>query len=425
MDLSLGRSGPIRGELRCPSDKSLTHRALLLGGIAEGPSRIQKPLLSLDCKSTLGCLRCLGVGFETDAGGSLIVHPPTVWSQPESPLDCGNSGTTMRLLAGVAASRPLEAVMVGDESLSRRPMRRIADPLRAMGAGVEGDTPPLRIMGSANLKGIDFRSPVASAQVKSCVLLAGLRASDSTSVEEPLPTRDHTERMLSGLGVPVRRESETKVRVTGGSPVPGFEFVVPADFSSAAFFACAAAVLEGSAVLLQGVGLNPTRTGLLDVLDQIGALYEVRDLRDTLGEPVGDLWVEGKESLSPYRLSGHLVPRLIDEIPVLAVLATQLNGVSSIRDAEELRVKESDRIRKSAEGLRAMGAKVEEYPDGLDIEGPVSLSGAVIDPEGDHRIAMAFAIAAGFAESDVVIRNAGTIETSYPGFFDDLRKLQS
>lgn len=178
-------------------------------------------------------------------------------------------------------------------------------------------------------------------------------------------------------------------------------------------------------MLLQGVGLNPTRTGLLDVLDQIGALYEVRDLRDTLGEPVGDLWVEGKESLSPYRLSGRLVPRLIDEIPVLAVLATQLNGVSSIRDAEELRVKESDRIRKSAEGLRAMGAKVEEYPDGLDIEGPVSLSGAVIDPEGDHRIAMAFAIAAGFAESEVVIRNAETIETSYPGFFDDLRKLQS
>ncbi|GMU31816.1 MAG: 3-phosphoshikimate 1-carboxyvinyltransferase [Chthonomonadaceae bacterium] len=398
---------------------------MLLGGIAEDASRIQEPLLSLDCKSTLGCLRSLGVGFEADPSGSLIVHPPKGWSQPEAPLDCGNSGTTMRLLSGLVASRPLEAVLVGDESLSRRPMRRIADPLRAMGAGVEGDTPPLKISGSAELRGIDFQSPVASAQVKSCVLLAGLRASGSTSVEEPLPTRDHTERMLSGLGVEVQRESETKVRITGGSPVPGFEFLVPADFSSAAFFVCAAAAREGSALLLRNVGLNPTRTGLLDILDQIGARYEVRDLRDTLGEPVGDLWVEGRASLSPYRLSGSLVPRLIDEIPVLAVLATQLNGVSTIRNAEELRVKESDRIRKAVEGLRAMGAKVEEYPDGMDIEGPVRLSGAVIDPEGDHRIAMAFAIAAGYAKSEVVIRNAETIETSYPGFLDDLRKLQT
>lgn len=424
MDLSLGRSGPMRGELRCPSDKSLTHRAFLLGGIAEDSSRIRSPLLSLDCKSTLTCLSALGVCFESGANGSVTVHPPKGWSQPEVSLDCGNSGTTMRLLAGLVASRAIEAVLVGDESLSKRPMRRIADPLRAMGASVVGDTPPLRIAGSSELNGIDYRSPVASAQVKSCVLLAGLRASGFTWVEEPFPTRDHTERMLSGLGMPVQRESETRVRVTGGTPVPGFEFTVPADFSSAAFFACAAVAREGSGVVLRDVGLNPTRTGLLDVFDQIGASYEIRDLRETLGEPVGDLWIEGGGSRTPFQLSGRLIPRLIDEIPVLAVLATQLHGVSSIRDAEELRVKESDRIRKTAEGLRAMGARVEEYPDGLDIEGPTTLSGAVIDPEGDHRIAMAFAIAAGLARSEVVIVNAETIETSYPGFLNDLRELQ-
>lgn len=421
MRLTVSRAASILGELRPPSDKSLTHRAYLLGAVAEGRSVVRSPLRGEDCEATLRCLAAMGLRFERSSDGEVRLDPAATWAQPHSPLDCGNSGTTMRLLAGLVASRPIQATLVGDASLSRRPMKRIADPLRRMGAGVEGDTPPLTILGSASLQGIRHESPVASAQIKSCVLLAGLRAEGETWVREPFPSRDHTERMLEACGVEVLRGAGVGVR--GGAKVAPFEFTVPADISSAAFFLCAAAVIPGSRVMMRGVGVNPTRSGVLDALAQAGVAVRLSNERVELGEPVADIGVEAPDQLRPFEISGALVPRLIDEIPVLAVLATQCEGVSTIRDASELRVKESDRIAKIAEGLRSMGARVETFDDGLSVEGPTPLSGGLIDAAGDHRIAMAFAVAGLAAEGQTAIEGVESIATSYPGFEADLRSL--
>lgn len=430
--MKVTRARSLNGTLRPPSDKSLTHRAFLFAAMAKGgPSRIGNPLLGEDCLATADCLAEMGADIEVfednefDSIPFAIVSPATEWSNPDIALDCGNSGTTIRLLAGVIASKHgLAATLTGDASLSRRPMRRITEPLAQMGASIEGDTPPLNIEGRL-LTGIRYMSPVASAQVKSCLLLAGLSATGETWVSEPSRSRDHTERMFDALGIELLREGDLAVGVRGGQTLSPLDFNVPADISSAAFFMVAAVAVPGALVELREVGVNPTRTGILDVLTECGATFEVRSLREEVGEPVADIVVTNGPEPKPFEIGGDLVPRLIDEIPVLAVLATQCRGVSKIRDAKELRVKESDRIETVAYGLGAMGARVETYDDGMDVHGPVQLKGTTIDATGDHRIAMAFAIAGLLAEGETTILNAQSVETSYPNFQRDLESLTS
>jgi 3-phosphoshikimate 1-carboxyvinyltransferase len=415
----------LRGSMRPPSDKSLTHRAFMFGAIASESSVVLNPLTGEDCMSTLRCMEQLGLRYSEIPGGYRL-NPPAEWSQPTGPLDCGNSGTTMRLLSGLVASRDLEVTMIGDASLSRRPMKRIADPLRRMGATIEGDRPPLYVRGSSSLNGILYESPVASAQIKSCTLLAGLRARGETWVEEPAQSRDHTERMLSAMGVEILTGRDLTVGVRGGSEPSGFEFSVPADISSAAFFMVAAAILPTSRLEIKDLSVNPTRTGILDVFQEAGIPCIVDDERSQLGEPVADVVVASPfEKRRAFEISGALVPRLIDEIPVLAVLATQCEGTSVIRDAKELRVKESDRIQVVADGLRRMGAKVETFEDGMAISGPVKLSGTHIIADGDHRIAMAFAVAGLVAEGTTTIDGAEAIGTSFPGFESELKRLSA
>lgn len=392
----------------------------MFSALADGLCMIRKPLLGEDCVSTLNCLEAMGLTYERTQEGVRCSASPE-WYQPSGALDCGNSGTTMRLLSGLVASRSIDVTMVGDASLSRRPMKRIAAPLRLMGAMVEGDTPPLHIVGG-RLSGIEYQSPVASAQIKSCVLLAGLRASGETWVEEPELSRDHTERMLRAAGVEVLGRG-TRVGVRGGSKLTAFEMSIPADISSAAFFLVAAAIAPESDIVLTEVSLNPTRTGILDVLSECGADWASSGEREECGEPLGNIRLRYKDGLKPFHISGALVPRLIDEVPVLAVLATQCHGVSEIRDARELRVKESDRIELVANGLRAMGAKVETYEDGMAIEGPAELKATSIHAHGDHRIAMAFAIAGLIADGRTHVSGADAIATSFPGFEENLRRL--
>lgn len=411
----------MRGALRPPSDKSLTHRAYLLAAAATDASLIREPLQGEDCNATLNSLEAMGLRREDVGDGSVRLIPAAEWHSPLEQLDCGNSGTTMRLLAGMIASRPIEAMLVGDASLSRRPMSRIAAPLREMGAQIEGERAPLKIRGGA-LRGICHRSPVASAQVKSCLLLAGLRAEGETRVIEPSPSRDHTERMLRALGVAIEAAG-TEVWVRGGQTFGGFEFQVPADISSAAFWLVAAIVLPDSKVSLKSVGLNSSRTGILDVLQQVGGGVRVESGPTQLGEPTGDVVAWHHGPLQAFEIGGRLVPRLIDEIPVLAVLATQCEGRTTIRDAAELRVKESDRIGKVVDGLRSMGARIEELEDGMSIEGPTRLSGTTIDASGDHRIAMSFAVAGMIADSPTMINGAESIMTSYPDFETHRRQL--
>jgi 3-phosphoshikimate 1-carboxyvinyltransferase len=423
MNLKTARVATMQGSLRIPPDKSLTHRALMLAAIADGDSMVRRPLRSEDCEATLRCLGQMGLQAVWISDDEVALRPASEWLQPNEDLDCGNSGTTMRLLSGLVASRELVVRMVGDASLSRRPMARIADPLRRMGAAVEGETPPLRIRGSNQLRGLRYQSPIASAQVKSCVLLAGLRAEGETHVVEPEVSRDHTERMLTACGVEVLRESPGSVGVAGGSRLRPFEMTVPGDISSAAFFLVAAALIPEAELTLEGVGVNPTRTGILDVFRQAEIPVLLDGESDELGEPVADLVVRSVLHPLPFRIEGGLVPRLIDEIPVLAVMATQCDGVSEIRNARELRVKESDRIEVMAKGLRAMGAMIETHEDGMTITGPTRLHAVEVDAGGDHRIAMSFAIAGLIADGTTTIRGAEAIATSFPSFETDLWRL--
>jgi 3-phosphoshikimate 1-carboxyvinyltransferase len=410
------------GNLRVPSDKSLTHRALMLGSIATEECVIRRPLLGEDCVSTAGCLAALGVRVrEMRESSDEVTVKPSSWTSPTHPLDCGNSGTTMRLISGLLASRPIESVLIGDSSLSRRPMRRVVDPLRLMGADIHGDTAPLTIHGT-ELTGIHYHSPVASAQVKSCLLLAGLRATGVTSVTEPALSRDHSERMLSAMGASVRHEGLT-VSISPTDRLLAFDFSVPADISSAAFAMVAVCLLPGSEITFQDLSVNPTRTGIFDVLEQVGAVFHRENPRESLGEPVAEVTLRTPTSLAPFTIEGDLVPRLIDEIPVLAVLATQCKGTSVIRNASELRVKETDRIQSIGDGLRRMGAKVELLPDGMVIEGPTPLTGITIDSAGDHRVGMAFAVAALIAEGDTHIENEHAIHSSYPSFWSDFASV--
>ncbi|MBL8059313.1 MAG: 3-phosphoshikimate 1-carboxyvinyltransferase [Chthonomonas sp.] len=405
----------IAGEFRPPSDKSITHRALLLAALSERESYVGRPLMAEDCHAMMTCLRSLGARAIEDGPGFRI--QPSPWASPELPLNCGNSGTAMRLLAGAIASFDgVAATLIGDESLSRRPMKRVSEPLRQMGAQVEGDRPPLTIHGR-RLHGIQYRQEVASAQVKSAILFATLRATSESTVVEPSQSRDHTERMMKAVGIDLMTEG---LSVTvDPSPVRGFETTVPSDFSSAAFWIIAASLLPGSELVLRDLGLNPTRTGLLE----LGNLLKVEGRRQVLGEPVGDAIVERTPLPEPFQIGGELVPRLIDEIPIMALLATQLRGRSVIQDASELRIKESDRVAKTAEFLNQMGAEVTPTDDGMIIEGPTPLKGTTIDPAGDHRIAMSAAIAGLIAEGTTEVKGTDCINTSYPEFVKHLEKL--
>lgn len=367
----------------------------------------------------------LGASYEVQGMNVLARGCPEL-KQPTADLDCGNSGTTMRLLSGIVSSRPIQVRLTGDHSLQRRPMNRVAQPLQLMGAGVTGERPPLTIQGKDKLRGIRYVSPVASAQVKSATLLAGLKADGPTRVDEPALSRDHTERFLRGLGVSVTQgQLENGGSFSEVMPFgtwDGFKIDIPADISSAAFWMVAAAIVPNSRIRLVDVGVNPSRTGVLDVFQQAGLDVRLENERMAVGEPVADIIVSHSDGTG-FQISGGLVPRLIDEIPVLAILATQLQGESVIRDAEELKVKESNRLERIAEGIRAMGGEVEVLDDGLIIPGQQTLTGARIDCNGDHRIGMTFAIAGLVATSEVEIIGAQTISTSYPGFEEELRRV--
>lgn len=397
----------------------------MLAALSDGPCRLTNYLRGEDCLGTLRVLRQLGVSIDESPDGAFIVHGcGGRFQAPAQDLDCGNSGTTMRLMSGLLAAQPFQSRLTGDPSLSRRPMRRVMEPLGLMGAHLrtegEGDRPPLIIDGTANLQGIEYRLPVASAQVKSCTLLAGLLARGETTVVQPVATRDHTERMLESFGVPVSRDGE-RITVQGGRLPRARDFTVPGDISSAAFWLVAASAQKDAKLVLHDVGLNPTRTGILAVLRRMGAAIQETSSNES-GEPVGSIEVHGA-ALQGTTIGGDEIPNVIDEIPVLAVAGALASGITIIRDAAELRVKESDRLAVVAHHLAAMGADVTENPDGLVIRGGRPLHSARVDSHGDHRIAMAFAIAGLFAEGETVIGNTECVETSYPGFAVQLGQL--
>ena len=422
----------LTGTINLPGDKSISHRAALFSALAVGTTRVENFATSADCASTLSCLEQLGVRVARD-GSTVTIEGAgkTGFQKPVEPLDCGNSGTTMRLLAGILAGQRFDAVLIGDESLSKRPMRRVIEPLTAMNARLEAtdNHAPLKIFGRHPLRAIAFEPPVASAQVKSCVLLAGLNADGRTSVLEKTPTRDHTERMLRWFGVRIDEDEGANgklISVTGESELTARDLLVPSDVSSAAFFLVAAACLQDSELVLPNVGLNPTRNAVVEVLKDFGAQIEILNEREIAGEPLGDLRVRGAgklESKTPSNvLRGKIIANLIDEIPILAVFGTQIEGGLEIREAAELRVKESDRIKSVVENLRKMNAEVEEFEDGLRV-GKSALKGARVDSFGDHRIAMAFAVAALLATGETEITDAGSAAVSFPAFFETLRSV--
>jgi 3-phosphoshikimate 1-carboxyvinyltransferase len=416
----------ILGGLQLPGDKSIAHRYAILAALAQGPSEIDNFSSAADCSSTLACLERLGVRCER-ASGKVIIHGqgPAALRASWRKLDAGNSGTTMRLLAGVLAGQPFRSTLTGDASLRHRPMRRVIEPLTLMGAQIsarDGDLAPLRIRGTT-LRPVDYALPVASAQVKSAVLLAGLFADGATSVTEPVRTRDHTELALAAFGADVQRQHRT-IRVTGRPRLAGCALAVPGDLSSAMFFVAAALLLPESSLMIRGVGLNPTRGAVLDFLAGMGARLQPAQLTERHGELIGELVVRSS-TLTGGVIAGEMTAKMIDELPVMAALAPFTTQGIEIRDAAELRVKESDRIAAIAENLRRMGADVAEQPDGLRIPGGqrARLHGAEFDPRGDHRIAMAFAVAALALPGASAIRDAECAAVSFPAFFPLLESL--
>jgi 3-phosphoshikimate 1-carboxyvinyltransferase len=411
-------SKAVTGELRVPGDKSVSHRSVMLGALADGVCRVEGFLEGEDTLATAAAFAQMGVRIESPAPGIRNVHGVGLHGlqPPSAPIDCGNAGTGMRLLTGLLAAQRFDSVLTGDESLSRRPMRRVIEPLSLMGAriGAEpGGLPPLSINGGQSLRGIDYRLPVASAQVKSALLLAGLYAQGETIVREPHPTRDYTERMLAALGWPITFEPGL-ARLVGGHALGAVDIRVPADFSSAAFFIVAASLIPGSDLMLRGVGINPRRTGLLRALDLMGAQIAVLDARSEGGEPVADLHVR-HAPLSGIDVPVELVPDMIDEFPVLFIAAAAARGATRVAGAAELRVKESDRIAVMATGLRELGIVVDETPDGAIIQGG-AFAGGTVDSRGDHRIAMSFVVAAQLASGTVTIHDCANVATSFPGF---------
>lgn len=426
MEIVVRKAPPLAGTLQVPGDKSISHRAALLSALSDGPCRLANYLPGEDCLGTLRVLGQLGVDIKESGPNEFLVQGCSGrFTAPTEDLDCGNSGTTMRLLSGLLAAQPFRARLTGDASLSRRPMRRVIDPLRQMGANLvaegPGECPPLVVEGNPALHPIQYRLPVPSAQVKSAVLLAGLFARGTTTVIQPVETRDHTERMLEFFGVTVTREGE-RISVQGGNLPRARDFVIPGDISSAAFWLVAASCQPGALLTLPEVGLNPSRTGILGVLRRMGAGIEAHGVAPRGGEPSGDIVVTGTK-LRGTVIAGAEIPNVIDELPVLAVAAALAEGTTVIRDAAELRVKESDRLAVVAHHLLEMGADVTEHPDGLEIRGGLPLRGARLDSHGDHRIAMAFAVAGLFAEGETVVENAACVETSYPGFVQQLQGI--
>jgi 3-phosphoshikimate 1-carboxyvinyltransferase len=414
---SAGRA--LQGSLRVPGDKSVSHRSLMLAALAEGRSHVRGFLEGEDTRATAAVLAQLGVRIETPADGERLIHGVGLHGLrgTSAQLDCGNAGTGMRLLAGLLAGQAFDSTLVGDESLSKRPMRRVTDPLARMGARIDSQDglPPLHVRGGNALQGIAYTLPVASAQVKSALLLAGLYAQGETEVIEPHPTRDYTERMLAAFGWPIDF-APGRARLSGGHRLKATDVDVPADFSSAAFFLVAASVVPGSQLHLQAVGLNPRRTGLLQALRLMGADIRIENERESGGEPVGDI-VVSHAPLHGVELPEALVPDMIDEFPALFVAAAVAQGSTVIRGAAELRVKESDRLASMATGLRALGITVDETPDGATIVGG-TLNGGSIDSHGDHRIAMSFAIAGLVAREPVLIADCRNVATSFPGFIE-------
>ena len=418
IDYLVQPGGKLTGRLRVPGDKSISHRSVMLGSLAEGTTRVTGLLEGEDVLSTLGAFHAMGVLAEGPDHGKLVIHGVGLrgLKAPKQALDMGNSGTAMRLMAGILAGQAFDSELIGDESLSKRPMKRVSEPLGAMGAVIsaaEGGRPPLRIAGGRKLHGIDYKMPVASAQVKSCLLLAGLYADGETSVTEPAPTRDHTERMLRGFGYAVKTQG-ARVSLQGGGRLKACDIDVPADISSATFFLVGASISPGSDLVLEHVGINPTRIGAIDILKLMGANLELLNPREAGGEPVADIRVRAA-GLRGIRIPEDQVPLAIDEFPALFIAAACAHGETVLTGAHELRVKESDRIAVMARGLQRLGIAARETPDGIVIQGG-RLQGGEIDSHGDHRIAMSFAVAALAASGPITVRDCKNVDTSFPGF---------
>ncbi len=417
--------GSIGGELRVPGDKSISHRSVMLGALADGVTEVRNFLPGEDCRATAGAMRAMGVKIEELSRDHLRVHGVGIdgLRAPERELYLGNSGTSMRLFCGLLAAQPFPCTLTGDASLSGRPMRRVTEPLSRMGASfrtTDRGTAPVEILGGRALQGLDYAMPMASAQVKSALLLAGLFAQGRTTVHEPKVTRDHTERMLRGFGYTVE-QADGQVSLTGGGRLTAHDVQVPGDLSSAAFFLVAAAVRPGARITVHDVGINPTRTGVLTALERMGARVEISNERLSMGEPVASVTVEGAP-LKGIEIDAELVALAIDELPVLFVAAACARGDTVVSGAEELRVKESDRVATMAEGLQALGIDAEPQPDGIRIRGG-QLRGGRVGSHGDHRIAMSFAVAAQVAAGEILIEDCANVATSFPGFVDSATAL--
>ncbi len=433
---TLGPAKAVQGTVSVPGDKSISHRAVIVGALSNRTCSVTNFLEAEDCLCTLEAFRAMGITIER-GGSHLHIHGQGLdgLKAPSKPVWCGNSGTLSRLLMGVLTGQPFEVRLEGDDSLSNRPMDRVIDPLSKMGAffwkgsdptSDKGSDPfqnlPLRMRGTRSVKSLQWKSPVASAQVKSAILLAGLYASGTTSVEEPSPSRDHTERMLQASGVMLTRE-DRKVSVQGTATIRANSFQVPGDLSSAAFLLAAGLLRASGDLVVKGVGVNPTRTGFIDLMKAMGGSCRFLNATESGGEPTADIAVQ-RSTLQAIKIDGDIIPRAIDEIPILAVLATQAKGHTEISDAQELRHKESDRLKALCVELSKMGARIQEKPDGLLIEGPTSLKGAVVQSHGDHRLVMALAVAALVAEGPTTIEDVECVATSFPTFWILLDSLQ-
>ncbi|ANC77062.1 3-phosphoshikimate 1-carboxyvinyltransferase [Fictibacillus phosphorivorans] len=412
----------LKGSIKVPGDKSISHRAVMFGSIAEGKTTVEGFLTGEDCLSTISCFKKLGVSIQQEGENVTVEGKGLTGLTPSSEdLYVGNSGTTIRLMLGILANTPFQSTLTGDESIAKRPMNRVTKPLKEMGAAIDGNDAgnkvPLHIKGGET-RGIHYTSPIASAQVKSAIILAGLDGEGTTSVKEPFKSRDHTERMLKAFGVEVETD-ELTVSVAGGQKLKGTHIEVPGDISSAAFFLVAGAIVPNSEITLKKVGLNPTRTGILDVLKNMGADITYQNINETASEPFGDLVIKSSD-LKGTVIQGDLIPRLIDEIPIIALAATQAEGKTIIKDAHELRVKETDRIETVVNELKKMGADIEATEDGMIIHGKSSLHGASVQSYGDHRIGMMLSVAACIAEGETTLTNSEAIAVSYPSFFEQL-----
>ena len=415
----------LNGELAIPGDKSISHRSIMFGAIAEGETTVTNFLLGDDCLNTIECFKKLGVLIERE-DEKVIIHGKGLdgLQEPADILDVGNSGTTIRLLLGILAGRPFHSVLIGDQSIGKRPMTRVTQPLRSLGAVIHGrkngEFTPLSIKGG-HLEGMEYQLPVASAQVKSSILFAGLQASGTTTIIEPVKTRDHTERMIRQFGGEVEINGQT-IQIKGNQKLTGTSIHVPGDISSAAFFLVAGAVLPNSEIKLTNVGLNPTRTGIIDVMNEMGADITITQHNEDAFEPSGDIVIKSSV-LKGITIEGNIIPRLIDEIPIIALLATQAEGQTIIKDAHELKVKETNRIDTVVAELTKLGADIEATDDGMIINGKSNLTGGSVSSHGDHRIGMMLAIAASLCKEDVYLEKEDAIYVSYPSFFDHLHSL--